>query len=404
MLFHEYAVTPQVFNEEYIEKDITAQIYLKIFLTNLRTNGLLANMNNNEWLKKVNEYRKGLSPKLRDELSKIFEELSKRNRIVEHKTLIEPILEEEIDWLKLALKEDGIKPYLALLFTGKFQVENEKTMTLEKFMVEDFSNDDNTPLLQQTLENMEKYLTDFLSYAKRLIIIDPYFTYNKEDEKALLLFAKLYARRRGVRIKKRKIIINIFYNTRDRFVDPSSQEYRQKWVTLFQNIYNKFDHIVRLNIWDDRNMHDRYMITDQGGISNSNGFSAYDYRKPHWSLLKNDELREQLNYFLPNANPSIKGKLVYSFTKDSGIKDNKTSESNKKPINRPVTGLKGLITNIADVQRGKEGFIKTDSDKYPFTISRLNKLSKELTEGIKVEFMLKTTEKGEIADIVKIIN
>lgn len=388
MLFHEYAVTPHVFDREYIENNSSAKIYLKIFLKSLRENGLLANMNNSDWLRVVNEYRKHLSPRLRDELSKIFEELSKRNRIVEHKTLIEPMLKEEIDWLNLALREDKIKPYSALLFTGKFQEPHEKTMTLEMLIANDFLSDEDMPLLNQTLENMEKYLIDFLAYAKRLIIIDPYFTFNEDDDNALLLFAKLFARRRGERIKNRKIIIQVFYNynIKDEF---EQSEYKQKWTKLFQLIYEKYGHSVTMNVWKDNNMHDRHMITDQGGISNSNGFSVYSNRKPHWSLLTNIETREQLNYFVENANPELKRKLVYSITKDFD-----TIVKN---------GFIGKVINIKEISKGKAGIVKGKGGEYNFTVSKLNRISKEIEPGINVEFQLKITGSEEIANIVKIV-
>ncbi len=393
MLFHEYALTPHVFEKSYLEQDTSLPIYLKFFLINLRNSGLLANMNNNEWLKVVNHYKSELSPKLRDELSKIFEELSKRNRIVTHTSIIEESLNAELDWIDLALKEEELKPYQAVFFTGLLEEKHEKMTTLEKYMENHLVCNEDTPLLYQTLDNMEQYLTDFLAYAKRLIIIDPYFTFGLDDDKALLLFSELFAKRRGDRMKNRKILIHIFYNKKDRYHDPDATEYKKKWAQLFQKIYEKYGHDIRLNIWNDRKMHDRYMITDQGGISSSNGFGVFASRKPHWSLLKTDEVREQLNYFIPNVNPGLKSKLVHSITKETAL-----------DIAIVKDGLSGVIKDLQETQRGKSGHIKTETETYSFNISKLNKLSTEIEVGRNVEFRLKITGEEEIADIVKIVS
>jgi hypothetical protein len=393
MLFHEYALTPQIFEKSYLEQDTSLPIYLKFFLINLRNSGLLANMNNSEWLKIVNKYKSELSPKLRDEISKILEELSKRNRIVTHATLMKESLNEELDWINLALKEEELKPYQAVFFTGKFEEKHEKMTTLEKYMENHLVCNEDAPLLYQTLENMEKYLTDFLAYAKRLIIIDPYFTFGSDDDKTLILFSELFAKRRGNRMKNRKIFIHIFYNKKDWNHDPDTPEYQQKWSKLFQKIYEKYGHDIRLDIWNDRNMHDRYMITDQGGISSSNGFGVFASRKPHWSLLKTDEVREQLNYFIPNVNPKLKGKLIHSITKESA-----------STITIVKDGLLGIIENIQETSHGKYGYIKTETEAYNFRTSKLNKISKEIKIGMNVEFRLKITGEEKIADIIKIVS
>ncbi len=392
MLFYEYALTPQLFEKSYLEQDTSLPIYLKFFLINLRSTGLLANMNDSEWLKVVNFYKKELSPKLRDELSKIFEELSKRNRIVAHTTLVQQSIEKESDWIDLALKEEELKPYQAVFFTGSFEEKHQKMTTLEKYMENNLICNEDIPLLYQTLESMEKYLTDYLAYAKRLIIIDPYFTFGHDDDKALLLFSELFSKRRGDRMKNRKILIHIFYNKKDWNHDPDTSEYQQKWSKLFQKIYEKYGHDIRLNIWNDKKMHDRYMITDQGGISSSNGFGVFASRKPHWSILKTDEIREQLNYFIPNANPGLKGKLIHSITKETASKVTIVQDK-----------LYGVIDDIQETSRGKTGRIKTDTAVYNFNISKLNKISKEIEVEMNVEFRLKTTGEEKIADIVKIL-
>ena len=392
MFFQEFAITPEVFSKEYAEKDPLISKDILFFLRQLRTNGLIANINKNEWIKQVAKYRNELSPTFRDKLSKIFEYLQDHHRIVEHETIIKDGVSSELDWLKMAIKEDELKPYLAILFTGSFEKPNNKVFNIEEFIEDDVLDEFQTGLeFSHTEANIQKYLTDFLIYAKKLTIIDPYFTYNYKDEESLLLYAELFGKRRGNRLHNKQLVVHTYYNQRDKFVNPNSNEYKDKWIKVAKEIHQKYHHRVTINVWDDKGMHDRFMITNQGGISSGRGFGLNDKMSSFWSLMDSDTQRKQLNYFNQNANPNIK--LAFSLTHESEF-----SQDYKEPNIGKVKKI------VHDNERGKVGYIEIENgEDYYFTMPKQVKIVDEVVVGAKVEFEIRENYRGEVAFIKKIV-
>jgi hypothetical protein len=229
-------------------------------------------------------------------------------------------------------------------------------------------------------------------YARKLTISDPYFTYHRNDEEALLLYAELFARRRGDRLKNRQLIIHTSYNTKDKYVDIDSEIYKTKWVRLFRTIHERYGHRVTLNVWKDMNypkiVHDRYMITDQGGIQSGRGFSIVDAEST-WNLLENDDMRKCLNKFVSNFTQSFS--LVFSLDKDSEIDERQDT--------------RGKVTKILfDNDRGKNGFIRGESgESYYFSMPTSFYLCESIKEGSLVEFDAFETDRGMNAKVLKII-
>jgi hypothetical protein len=392
MFFQEYAITPEVFSKEYSEKDPLIGKDILYFLKQLRQNGLIANINKNEWIKKVLHYREELSPAFRDKLSKVFEYLQDHQRIVEHETILQEHMDLEMDWLKVAIREDELKPYLAILFTGSFEKPHAKAVTIEEFVEDEkFDNLSTGFEFAHSTQNIKKHLTDFLIYAKKLTIIDPYFTYNNRDEESLLLYAELFGKRRGNRLKNRHLIVHTFYNKRDKFIDPDSNSYKDRWIKVCKDIYEKYHHKTTINLWDDRRMHDRFMITNQGGISSGRGFGLRDDMSSFWSLIDTQTQRRQLNYFNTNANPDIK--LALSITYESEY---------SQDYKAPLTGkIKKIVHNN---ERGKVGFVEIENGQdYYFQLPLHVSFIEKIVVGADVEFELKENYRGESAFIKKVL-
>jgi len=387
MLFNEFALTPQLFSKDYCERDSVTGKEILYFLKQLRTNGLIANINKNQWMKAVIEYRNELSPEYRDKLSKVFEYLQDHHRIVEHETVVEENISSEMDWLNVAMKEDEIKPYAAMLFTGEVEKPNSKTYTVEEVMEHDLLDGLSTGLnLVHAIENIRKHVEDFLLYAKKLTIIDPYFTYNQKDDDALMMYAELFGKRRGNRYKNKKMIVHTLYNTKDRYHDPDSDAYKDRWITVCKRIHEKYHHRITINLWDDRSMHDRFMITNQGGISAGRGFGINEKLDSYWVLMDDNTRSQKLNYFNPNVNPNIK--LVLSL--------NESSTFSSSYIVPKMGKVKKIIH---DNERGKVGYIETDTEEYYFQIPGNHYLTPEIMPGKEVEFEVRENYRGEVAFI-----
>jgi hypothetical protein len=229
-------------------------------------------------------------------------------------------------------------------------------------------------------------------YAKKLTISDPYFTYNRNDDETLLLFADLFAQRRGKRLQNRQIIIHTSYNEKDKFVDINSLKYKIQWVRIFQKIYENYGHKVTLNVWKDENypklVHDRYLITDQGAIHSGRGFTIIDAEST-WSLLENDDMRKCLNKFVANYAKSFS--LVFSLDKDCEIDE--------------IVDMQGKVIKILhDNERGKNGFVRGESgESYYFVMPSSFYLCESIKEGSLVEFEAFETDRGKNAKILKMV-
>ena len=394
MLFYEYAITPHVFSQEYCGDDVAIQIHLITFFKGLRKNGMIGNLNKEQWQYEVKKHLSTLPFSLKDKLSQLIQELSKHNRIVLHESIHDENLQsDEKNWLKFIDEENRVEPYSAVVYTGNVEKQSDKDMTLENLLDNPIWDDKRySSITNQTKENLEKHLSGFLRYARKLIISDPYFTYNRSDEESLLMYAELYARRRGSRIKNRKIIIHTSYNDRDKYVDITGEAYKVQWVRLFKKIYEEYGHHVILNVWKDKNnpklLHDRYMITDQGGIHSGRGFSIIDSEST-LGVLDNYDVRICLNKFESNVPKSFD--LVFSLDKETPIPD--------------CLDNYGVINYLLhDNEKGKSGFIMSNSgEKLYFQMPSTFYLCSLIKVGAKVEFEIFENNKGRTAKVLKII-
>lgn len=395
MLFHEYAMTPHLFSKKYCGDNIAVQKDLIYFLKGLRENGMIANINKEQWQKEVKEYLSTLPLGVRDKLSQLLQELKKHNRLVTHESVYRGNLsDDEVEWVDLMMEEDMIEPYDAMLFTGRTEKLKPNHYTIEQLLDDPtWDNRANSFVIKQTKSTLKSYLSAFLMYARKLTIIDPYFTYNRTDEEALIVYAELFAKRRGSRLKNRKIIIHTSYNTRDKFVDINSEEYKIKWVRILRKIYEKYEHKVILNIWEDNNrikvLHDRHMITDQGGIHAGRGFNIVDSEST-WNLTSYETQRINLNYFEANYNSDLR--LVFTLDKEYDIPEHNANYGVIKKL-------------IQDDDRGKAGFVALPEGKeLYFRMPATFYLCSEIEVGTKVEFEIGENYRGEIAKVIKILD
>ncbi len=383
MFFNEFALTPHVFRKEYCEYH--SKELISFLRDVIRDFSLIANINNKQWQQDVISFIHLLSPDLKDKLSQLLQELKRCNRLVTHTTLLKDKLLDEQEWISHALKEDQIEPYETILHTGISYNRIEKVMTLEEFTDKIFLKDrPDSFLVKQTRDNIKSYLNHFLMYARKLTIIDPYFTH-QGDASALELFAELYAKRRGNRMINRKIILHVRYKE-----NLDTKQFRNMWGRACQEIFEKYGHEVIMNMWHDNNpikvIHARMMITDQGGIDSDRGF-GFANAESNWKLLSNELIRKRLNLFEPN----IKNDISLAFTITKSDFDNNQSV------------LRGIVKKILhDNERGKVGFIQGDREDYYFQIPAHIQFTKEVQLGREVEFELQKTDKGKAAFIKKV--
>jgi len=164
----------------------------------------------------------------------------------------------------------------------------------------------------QTEENMHEMLAPILSYAEIAKIIDPYFhfeSHGRRYEKAFEVICTNLGNHHGV---KSEAIIDIhtsikpMLNRDKEFVWQKADQ----WPLIIRSFEKKYGHKITLYIWEEvrgRNAwHDRWIITNQCGISIGGGIDINNWTDSTWSLLDWEELPEISNKFDSN-------RQVYNF-------------------------------------------------------------------------------------------
>jgi len=292
-------ISPQVFTEPTINQDSWKDI--KHLLENILNSGYVIGLKRKRWIKETNSNISKLEPKIKDHLMALIKILKDRERIVDHPTA-EIDFGNESDWLKLVLKLHE-KRCLHSIFSTHSQESMLSPECLEdmNISVEYGISGSQTFLLSS--ENIKKILTPFLSYAKKLTIIDPYFyIHKKESQESLRIIAKMLSERRGEK-QPGSIVVNCRFTDRDRdeaFPIP-------KWQSIIENISKDSGQTIEINCWEQQSysirMHDRYLITNQSGLVSAAGTNVHDFQQSEWSIKDHRELQEVLAQYKPNSSP-----------------------------------------------------------------------------------------------------
>ncbi len=214
----------------------------------------------------------------------------------------------------------------------------------------------------QTEENMHQMLAPILSYAEIVKIIDPYFhfeSYDKRYEKALEVICTNLGNHHDV---KSEAIIDIhtsikpMLNRDKEFVWQKTEN----WPQIIKSLEKKHRHKITLYIWEEHlkhKWHDRWLITNQCGISIGKGSDVSNWTDSTWGLLDWEELPEISNKFDSN-------RQVYNFI---GKIDSSIVMKNQNPKNTSTYLTKE--EQVLENERLKEKADKREQE-------RLEKLSK----------------------------
>ena len=315
-MLKEFCITPQVFDAEHL-----AGFHhpLKSLLEIIESSGYILDLNNGAWAREtrqnINNEQQTL--KLKDRFNNIYDFLKDRHRIVGHpKGTMQPKNEE--DWLLIAKELSQIRPIDTVLATKLY---DNSTLSLEQLedinISEKFGITGSEHHVKSEIE-LQKIFLPLLSYAKKVTIIDPYFDIAvPRFKKTLDLIAQTFKEKRGTKSSGGSIVINLsikvfnekndLYNYRKDELDTVIEKrintkYRTKWQKIINDISKQYDHKIKIFIWDRKKddtlkMHDRYIITNQAGISSGSGTDKDDYQLSEWGIKKYDTSVDMLNKY-----------------------------------------------------------------------------------------------------------
>ena len=323
-MLKEICITPHVFDDKN-NKDYWT--LLNIFLQVLSISGFVLGINNKDWTKAVYDKIMHLDdPKVKDKLSATLSILQNRDRIACHPRK-EGVLSgnKEDDWFGIARELNEIRNFCKIIATQSYGGKAICVAELEDIIYQEVAFTGSTRILK-TAENLHKLLLPFLSYAKKAIIIDPYFYLHRVQYKETInIVAQCLRERRGQQGIGR-IVIHCKWDDKwdedcdeqaEKYVEKYVKKYVEEWKISIRKIFSDYTHSVEIYAWKGMpgsiKLHDRYIITNQSGLVSAAGTDTDVLQQSELSIKKYEELNEVLSQYNENCSPfKLKCKVTAS--------------------------------------------------------------------------------------------
>ncbi len=305
-MFNETTLTPQLFEEAFLS-DITNKNSLRdIFRDVVRSSTIIVVLSKKEWEKAVEKYIEKLPQETQNIFQTLLKTLSDRHRIVGHDD-IDMVPSNEDQWIASAKFFHKKSQLDKIISTKEIPPLIETPEALKNG--EEWENmiSKQSEKIIQTKNTMEKKLGRLLHYARKVTIIDPYFNpHFAHYSKSLQIILEKLAYRRGMRKKGAKINIHLKYD--EKFIQKNIKDWQRKK----DEISEEFGHDLKVYFWDDSNtplrIHDRFIITDQYGVSVGDGLNIHSssiQKKSTWAILDNQAMIDTLDEYSENTSEYV---------------------------------------------------------------------------------------------------
>lgn len=327
-MLYEFALTPELFDASIVSTDKRTEIILPQLLNGmLKNGGLLANLNKGKWQRHVEEKTETLVsdfPDLRDKILTLIRTLDGRNRLIRHPKSKRGVPSTDQDWLNVALDSDKEIPFHALILSQALKDscmrEHSGSAFVEFFSAldsEHWNSRRRTLSVTKTLANYEHYLARILRYAKHLILIDPYLKPEEEYLSTITVCSKMLGQRRESQGRLPNCSIHIHAEEDSGFRHEYGTEYKtvegyfDSWKKGLRPLIKEYGHSFKVFVWKSgsNSMHDRFILTDQCGISVPWGLDCP--KKPRkdadtdWGLLDEETRRKRWEQYDPDIKPKL---------------------------------------------------------------------------------------------------
>jgi len=315
-VLYEFAMTPDLFDASVANSDGRASIILVELLRGIAENGLLANLHKDRWLRHVTEKRATtLSPALKDKVLTCLSVLHDRHRMVRHPKCVagDPLTDQ--DWLNLALDSHDRIPFHAIILSqaliGGCGRECDALVEFFGSLDSEQWNGRRKRTLSLTKSNADyrAALAPILRHARSLALIDPYLNYHESRYcDTVAICSKALGQRGHARLPGR---IDIHAEAGKQRPDGQTvADYLAGWAKKLQPLIAVDGHRFRVFLWESlpgsESMHDRFILTDQCGISAPGGLdcrSHYHANSTDWNLLDDDVRIRRWAEYDPSVSP-----------------------------------------------------------------------------------------------------
>lgn len=315
-MLYEFAMTPELFDASVQGTDGSAGVILVELLRGMAENGLLANLHKDRWLRHVTEKKATtLSPALRDKIFACLSVLDGRHRLVRHQKRMSGDPACDMDWLNLALESHQRIPFHAIVLSQPLidGCGQECEALVEFFGSLDSAHWNGrrkrTLSLTKSDTDYRVALAPILRHAKSLSLIDPWL--NSHESRyfdTVTICSNIMGRRGHARLQGR---IDVHAEARKQKPDGRSvTDYIDAWERKLRPLVATDRHRFRVFLWESlpgsESMHDRFILTDQCGISTPGGLDCRTRSHANstdWSLLDEDVRQRRWNEYDTPASP-----------------------------------------------------------------------------------------------------
>lgn len=318
-MLYEFAMTPDLFDASVLNTDSRSGIVLVQLLRGIAENGLLANLHKDRWVRHVVDERIAtLSPELRAKILKCISMLHDRHRLVRHPKCLtsDPLTDPE--WLDLAFESHDRIPFHAIILSKILKEEcNRECDALVEFLnsldsAQWIDSRKRTLSVTKSKTGYQTALAPILRHAKSLVLIDPYL--NSQESRyfdTITICSNALGQRGHTRLQGR---IDIHAKACEQ--KPSHLTINDQfstWAKRLLPLISADGHRFRVFLWESmpnsEKFHDRYILTDQCGITVSGGLDCRSDSHPNstdWSLMDDDVRLRRWDQYDPAANPIFK--------------------------------------------------------------------------------------------------
>lgn len=292
-MVEEFAILPEVF-EDLDKTECCSQVFK--CLDDIMKNGQCANLYNGYWSRYVNELlMTKLDGSVRNMLQRKLKQLKSRRLLVSHASSIPNSPKNDEKWLEVLEQTNKTHPFYGMIANRAFGYSANEVdqriwlKDIKQYIYSDEFNDRTTGESLQGGPEYENRLQDVLRSvlvnAKLIKIVDPYI--NPSDSKWLPIL------RACSRIPERTLdsspkCIEIHCASKF-FNEVEKEEFEVSWRNRFSQLRNTIKpHSYSVYVWDmgkTEAMHDRYIFTNQFGLSIPGGLDNVKKRKTTVNLL-----------------------------------------------------------------------------------------------------------------------
>lgn len=316
-MLYQFAITPEVFEYASIKEMSPPGIVLEELLRGICDNGLLADIHAGQWLAAVrkNQLARELPSELRDSIESLLNVLYSRNRIIRYPLGSAKFQDDDYRWLRWSLERHNADSLTGVFTTDAMielsELQNTLLVRISKALSSNcWLGRKRSLSFTKVASNLQQHLAPIVRYANKVSLIDPYM--NCREDRFLNTVqhcANLLGRNDG---KQNLGIIHIHagdpLNTGLAEHRESSQDRLKRWSIALRQMAQQWGHTFRVFLWGKqktslglgRVFHDRYIITDQVGISTPSGLDFLEDEDEHrahqttWTTLDVEIVRSIL--------------------------------------------------------------------------------------------------------------